>query len=248
MKTSLFLGTALGALLFSSIASAATVGYHTDLDPNNENDGPATTSGTGTVDAIFDDATNVLCGTVTFANLSGPPTGGIHIHQTAAGDPTADGDVVHVISAGTTTSPVSFSFTLSAAEATSLAAGELYVNIHTTENGAGEERGNLGTDGVNASYTCPAVATDAGADGGSTSSSSSGSSGASSSSGATSSTSSSGATTERPDSGTSNAAAPKDDSGCNTTGSSDSTNGLAVAFGLGIALMGFARARKNNKS
>jgi len=248
MKTSLFLGTALGVLLFSSASFAAQVRYHAVLDPNNEVDGPATTTGTGTVDAIFDDTTKTLCGTVTFDNLSGPTTGGIHIHQAPQGDPDLNGDVIHVISAGSATSPVNFSFTLADAEATALAVGELYVNIHTTENMAGEERGSLTTDNVNASYACAAPVVDAGTDAGS-SSSSSGSSGASSSSGGTSSSSSSsGASTDRADSGPSNGAAPKSDSGCNTTGSDDSTNGLAVAFGLGIALAGFARARKNKKS
>ena len=230
MKTSLLLGTAVTALLVSGAASAAITKYTVTLDGAQEVPAVQTAAtGTGTLD--FDDEAKTLTGTITYTGLSGAPTAA-HIHKEACG---VSGGVAQALDPGADSLDVDV--TLTAAQITDLVAGNLYVNIHTAENGGGEIRGQLYPEG--STNKCPPEGTDAGSSSGDTDS------GASSSSGGNTSSSSGGtndASTVRADAGT-NKAAPAEDDGCSTTGSAPGS-GLAIAFGVGVAVAAIGRNRR----
>jgi CHRD domain len=225
MKTHLVLGTLLGCSLLAGSASAAVTKYTATLNGAQEN--PAvTTTATGAADLEFDDEAKTLTGTVTFTGLSGAVTAS-HIHKEACG---ANGGTVFTLAAGE--NDIDIDETLTDAQITDLVAGNLYVNIHTQANGSGEIRGQLYPEG--STNQCPAAGNDAGSSGGTDS----GTSGSSSSGG----TSDGGATTVRSDAG-STAAAPEEDDGCSTTGSAPGS-GVAIAFGVGVALAAISRGRR----
>ncbi len=231
MKTSLALGSALAVLLLASNALAAKHNLKATF---------TATAGSGTGSAVltYDDAAGKLCGTVTYAGLTGPVTAA-HIHDAA------DGVLVSLTAAA---SPMPILVDVSSSQGTEILGGGTYINLHTAANAGGEIKGDIVAD-PSGTDQCATSATDGGTDGGSTSSSSSGGSSTSSSGGSSSSSSSSsGATTVRADSGTTSAAPAEDDGGCSTTGSSGSSgNGLAIALGLGVAAFGVARGRKNRR-
>ena len=77
---------------------------------------------------------------LTFAKLSGPVSGGAHIHMGAMGK---SGNVVVVLCAATCKSGVSGTATITAALKTAFKKHQLYVNVHTAKNPAGEIRGQL---------------------------------------------------------------------------------------------------------
>jgi hypothetical protein len=235
MKTSLLLGGVLSVALFASNALAAKAHYKATFV---KQDG-VTGNPTGSAALTYDDVAGKLCGTVTYAGLTGPVTAA-HIHESA-------GIVVGLTAAA---SPMPIDVSVDSGQATKIAGGGTYINLHTTMHGAGEIKGDIVADPAGTDQ-CAKAASDAGTDGGSTSSSSSSSSGGStsSSSGGSSSSSSSGATTVRADSGTESAAPAEDDGGCSTTGSKSAPgNGLLIALGLGVAVAGVARGRKSRKN
>ena len=78
--------------------------------------------------------------TLTFAKLSGPVTGGAHIHMGAMGKA---GNVVVVLCASTCKSGVTGTATISSALQAAFKKHLLYVNVHTAKNPAGEIRGQL---------------------------------------------------------------------------------------------------------
>lgn len=105
---------------------------------------PVTTTGTGTFDGVFDPVTRALAFKLDFSQLS-TPTLFAHFHRGAIGTPgPVTFDLVPVgfpvdVTAGTLTRLV----VLSEAQAADLLAGNLYVNIHTTQYRPGEIRGQL---------------------------------------------------------------------------------------------------------
>lgn len=256
MKHYLFACTALATLLVTGAASAAKVNYFQPVIPENENVPPALGAGTppsGRAEFTFDDVTKKLCGRVTYMNLTSPLKEA-HMHQAPVADFLADGPVIATFTNGA--SPLTIGMTLTADQATALAAKRLYVNIHTNNNTGGEIRGNLVLDEdpfeVMGEVPCPASPADAGADSGNASSSGN----PSSSSGGTDSgtTSSSGG-----DESSSGDPAPEGDgdtedqdaftkpkSGCSSTGTVPS-GGIALLLGTFAAASAIARSRKNAK-
>ena len=99
---------------------------------------PATTAGTGTLDASFDKGTRKLAYTVTYSGLSGPATGA-HFHGPAAPGTNA-GVVVPFANAA---SPIKGEATLTEAQAADLLAGRWYVNVHTAAHPGGEIRAQV---------------------------------------------------------------------------------------------------------
>lgn len=231
MRTPFFLGSALVILLAAGAASAAVTKYTVTLNGAQEVPSVDTAAtGTGTLD--FDNQTKTLTGKITYTGLSGAPTGA-HIHKEACGK---SGGVAQAL-ANPTADSVDVDVTLNDTQVTDLAAGNLYVNIHTNANTAGEIRGQLYPE--SSTSKCPAEAeTDAGSSSGETDSGTK----SSSSGGTSSSGGSNGATTVRSDAGT-NTAAPADDDGCSMTGSAPGS-ALAIAFGIGIAIAGVGRSRR----
>jgi hypothetical protein len=127
----------LGFGALSGSALAETVKYHATLSAGAEV--PATTSkGSGTAKMKYDPATKKLSWTVTYKDLSGPATMS-HFHGPAEAGKNAPVEVAIPVSP----SPMKGSATLTDAQAADLAAGKLYVNIHTAANKAGEIRGQV---------------------------------------------------------------------------------------------------------
>jgi CHRD domain len=138
-------GAASAVLLaFASRAHAAATQFKADLKASSEVP-PNQTTGSGSVTATFDSGTKQLTWNGSYAGLTGPVTAA-HIHGPA--DPGQNAGVVLWLSDKDTkahpfTSPFQGSATLSDAQATDLAAGRLYVNVHTAANPGGEIRGQL---------------------------------------------------------------------------------------------------------
>ncbi len=126
-----------------------------------DNENPSSASGNGTGGEIgagisFETTTSVLTLNVGwgsgngFTNLTGTVTAG-HIHNAGSAALTASGGVIISLdgatpgfnSSGTNGGWTNTIVALSAAQATALTSGFLYLNAHTAANGGGEIRGNL---------------------------------------------------------------------------------------------------------
>lgn len=100
---------------------------------------PTTSTGTGTLKATLNEATQVLSWTVTYSDLSGPLTAA-HFHGPAMVGENA-GAVVPIT--GDLASPMTGEKTLTAPQMTDLTTGKWYVNLHTAANPDGEIRGQV---------------------------------------------------------------------------------------------------------
>jgi hypothetical protein len=100
---------------------------------------PVTTKGSGTITATYDTATKKLTWTVTYTDLSGPPTAA-HFHGPAAAGANAG---VVVPQKDGLASPMKGEATLTDAQAADLQAGRWYFNVHTDANKGGEIRGQV---------------------------------------------------------------------------------------------------------
>jgi CHRD domain len=100
---------------------------------------PNATTGTGTADIDYDAATKKLSWKLTYSGLTGPATAA-HFHGPAEAGKDAG---VEVAIPGATSSPAEGSATLTDAQASDLASGKLYVNVHTAANPKGEIRGQV---------------------------------------------------------------------------------------------------------
>ncbi|MFD1874612.1 CHRD domain-containing protein [Hymenobacter bucti] len=110
---------------------------------NGSNQVPAVTaSGSGSVSGTYTPSSKVLNYTVTYAGLTGAPTGA-HLHFGDAKHKTAAPTVPFSNLPTTTSGTFSGTVTLNAMQADSLTAGRIYANIHTATNGDGELRANL---------------------------------------------------------------------------------------------------------
>ena len=139
MLKSLTIGAtaAMALVLAVSTAQAETVKYSAKLDGASES--PATTSkGTGEAKLKYDTATKKLTYTVEYKGLSGDAVAA-HFHGPA--DAGANGGVELPMTVSK--SPIKGEATLTDAQATDLAAGKWYVNIHTAGSPAGEIRGQV---------------------------------------------------------------------------------------------------------
>jgi hypothetical protein len=123
--------------LFAAAASAQVSYFAAALDGAQEVP-PVVTNGRGWATVRFDAATNGVRIFAFHEGLSGAPTAA-HLHSGAVG--VAGGIVVTLAAAG----PNAFTgtATLSGANATALAGGNTYVNIHTGAHSGGEIRGQV---------------------------------------------------------------------------------------------------------
>ncbi len=103
---------------------------------------PSAATGEGAV--VVNPATREITGGVTFSGLT-PTSGGHHIHQAPAGNPTLNGPVVIalILSPDGQSAFVPPGSTLTDAQYAALLAGELYLNVHTAAFPGGEIRGPL---------------------------------------------------------------------------------------------------------
>lgn len=129
---------AASMLALAPAAFAEMVMYKADLKASNEvpvND----SKGSGTLNATFDTTTKRLIYTASYKDLTGPVTAA-HFHGPA--DAKTNAGVVVPVS-GALTSPMKGEATLTDAQATELATGKWYFNIHTEANKGGEIRGQV---------------------------------------------------------------------------------------------------------
>ena len=107
---------------------------------NGAGEVPAVVSdASGTLEASFAPATQVLSWTLNYSGLSGPLTG-VHFHGPAMAGQNA-GVVLPI--GGPMNSPMTGSVTLNAAQVAEMSAGSWYVNLHTAAHPDGEIRGQL---------------------------------------------------------------------------------------------------------
>jgi hypothetical protein len=129
-----------GALAFASPSLAAMVNMKADLKASNEvpaNDSKAT----GSVTVTYDTASKTLSWKGTYSGLTGPATAA-HFHGPAPTGKNA-GVMVPIFAGATAKSPFEGSATLTDTQAQALESGQMYVNIHTDANKAGEIRGQV---------------------------------------------------------------------------------------------------------
>jgi hypothetical protein len=129
-----------GALAFASPSLAAMTNMKADLKPANEVP-PADSKGAGSVALTYDSDSKKLSWKGTYTGLSGPATAA-HFHGPAPSGKNA-GVMVPIFQGEMAKSPFEGSATLNDAQAKALMDGELYVNIHTGTNKAGEIRGQV---------------------------------------------------------------------------------------------------------
>lgn len=125
------------AVAFASPSMAAMMNFKASLGGKAEVP-PNATAGTGTVTATYDSASKKLTWKGSYSGLTGPATAA-HFHGPAPAGKNA-GVMVPISPNGPS---FEGSATLNDAQAKALMDGELYVNIHTAANKAGEIRGQL---------------------------------------------------------------------------------------------------------
>jgi CHRD domain len=124
-------------LLIASPSMAAMMNFKASLSGKNEVP-PNGAAGSGSVTATFDTASKKLTWKGSYSGLTGPATAA-HFHGPAPTGKNA-GVMVPINPHG---SKFEGSATLNDAQASALLGGEMYVNIHTAANKAGEIRGQL---------------------------------------------------------------------------------------------------------
>lgn len=126
----------VGAAAVLSLGAAASGQVFGILMNGNQEVPPVPTSATGAGTAVVNAATNEVTLNVAFSGLSSPQTAA-HIHQAAAG---MNGGVIIPLPNG---SPITGTFAMTDAQEAAMLAGNTYVNVHTTNFGGGEIRGQL---------------------------------------------------------------------------------------------------------
>jgi hypothetical protein len=133
------LTAAVSTMIFAAVpAYAESVSYKADLKGATEVP-PNQTKGSGSVDATYDTASKKLTWTVTYSGLTGPATAA-HFHSPA--EPGKNAPPTVPLS-GKLDSPIKGDATLTDAQASDLAGGKMYFNVHTAENKGGEIRGQV---------------------------------------------------------------------------------------------------------
>jgi hypothetical protein len=117
---------------------AETISYKVALKGSDEVP-PNTSSGQGTADLTYDTQSKQLTWKVSYSGLSGPATAA-HFHGPAEAGKNAG---IMIPIQNIATSPAEGSATLTDAQAADLAAGRMYVNVHTAANPGGEIRGQV---------------------------------------------------------------------------------------------------------
>lgn len=138
-STMLLAGMAVAALIGAAPAMAETVQYKAMIMPSTEVPPVTDSKATGELAATYDTATKVLTYTATYSGLTGPATMA-HFHGPA---PVGKNAGVMVPITGDLASPIKGTATLTDEQAKALTGGDMYFNIHTAANKAGEMRGQV---------------------------------------------------------------------------------------------------------
>jgi hypothetical protein len=136
------MGLALMASIVCLVANTAyadTVALQANLQPSSEVP-PRVSKGHGILNATFDTTSKTLQWTITYGDLSGPPTMA-HFHGPA---PVGQNAKVQVaIDKAALASPIKGEAKLTDEQANELMGGQYYFNIHTEQNPTGEIRGQV---------------------------------------------------------------------------------------------------------
>ena len=136
------MGLALMASIVCLVANTAyadTVALQANLQPSSEVP-PRVSKGHGILNATFDTTSKTLQWTITYGDLSGPPTMA-HFHGPA---PVGQNAKVQVaIDKAALASPIKSEAKLTDEQANELMGGQYYFNIHTEQNPTGEIRGQV---------------------------------------------------------------------------------------------------------
>lgn len=140
--TSLILSS---VLLATGAAHGVVYTLSGTMDPIQATTNPTNSgSGTGTIAGNYDDVTNLLDYTITWSDLTGTVTN-MHFH---VGAPGVAGGVDLGVPGPWSSPQTATGIALSAGQETNLLGGLWYLNIHTTEFGGGEIRGQVGVTPV----------------------------------------------------------------------------------------------------
>jgi hypothetical protein len=131
--------TSVVAIFGLSAASFAETLNLTAILKGSEETPPNSSPGTGTLKGTYDTDTKKLAWSVTYSGLTGPATAA-HFHGPAGPGKAAP---VEVPATGVDQNPIVGSATLTDAQAKDLLDGNVYFNIHTEANKAGEIRGQV---------------------------------------------------------------------------------------------------------
>jgi hypothetical protein len=137
-KTICISASVLGLFALSAPCLAETLDFKSALKGSEETP-PNTTAGTGSLKATYDTDSKKLTWSVTYSGLTGPATAA-HFHGPAGPGKAAP---VEVPAPNADSNPIVGSATLTDAQAKDLLDGNLYFNIHTQANKAGEIRGQV---------------------------------------------------------------------------------------------------------
>jgi len=129
-----------GAVAFASPSMAEMMKMKADLKASNEVP-PTQSNGTGSVDVTYDSATKKLSWKGTYSGLTGPAIAA-HFHGPGPAGKNA-AVMVPIFQGPAAKSPFEGSATLTDAQAKALMDGDMYVNVHTNANKAGEIRGQV---------------------------------------------------------------------------------------------------------
>ena len=127
----------VGAVALATPSMAAMVNFKASLSGKSEVP-PNTTAGTGSVTATYDTDSKKLTWKGSYSGLTGPASAA-HFHGPAPAGKNA-GVMVPISPNGPS---FEGSATLNDAQAKALMDGDMYVNVHTAANKAGEIRGQL---------------------------------------------------------------------------------------------------------
>ena len=124
----------------------AALTYKADLSGANETT-PVTTNVSGSSAFTYNFYTNVLSYVITVTNPDNVQLTAMHVHSGTAG---TDGGVIHNFSIASTTGDLSESgsITLDDAQEAALVNDGLYINVHSSDNGSGEVRGQIDLNGT----------------------------------------------------------------------------------------------------
>lgn len=132
-------GSLAAGMLAGAPARAETVHYKAMVMPSTEVPPVTNSQAMGQLQATYDTDSKVLTYDVTYSGLTGPATMA-HFHGPA---PVGKNAGVMVPVSGELASPIKGQATLTAEQAKALADGDMYFNIHTAANKAGEMRGQI---------------------------------------------------------------------------------------------------------
>ena len=127
---------AVSAAALLAGSAQAQLDYYSEIDSSQEVPSNGSTA-TGTADITIDTTTNALTYTITFSGLGSAETGA-HIHGLAA--PGSNAGVLHVLPSG---SPKTGTWFYPEAMEAGILGGMTYINIHSSNFGGGEIRGQI---------------------------------------------------------------------------------------------------------